>query len=234
MDIKKMTTTALLERKQELELILKPEETTDYFRVPVPKEEGKHDGHRIRTIDLDADKGIKALYCGECKVIITYLFAKDKGWTMESAQAWVREHGKSMAVLNELEKETKGAIPHKERGISQAEIKDELDYLAASVKAEGLNAEAKEIAWGLVREIMGIRGSQIPLDIAEKVGTVLHKKNLERLGQIQALAQEVIDSAQHEEEPEKAGDPELTMDEIKQIVKTQVSVAFRKAQGKID
>lgn len=60
--------------EKELELITKPEETENYIRIPVKAEEGKHDGHRIRMIDIDKDKGIRALYCGECKVIITYLF----------------------------------------------------------------------------------------------------------------------------------------------------------------
>lgn len=60
--------------EEELELILKPEETEAYFRIPVTGEAGKHDGHRIRTIDIDAGKGIKALYCGQDKVIITWLF----------------------------------------------------------------------------------------------------------------------------------------------------------------
>jgi len=75
---------------------LKPEETEDYIRIPV-ESPGKHTDHRIRTITISAKEGIKALYCGECKVIITYLFAKDKGWTMEKARAWVKEHKKGEA-----------------------------------------------------------------------------------------------------------------------------------------
>jgi len=81
---------------KEFEQITKPEETEDYFRVPVPGEEGKHEGHRIRTIDISKEKGIKALYCGECKKNTTYLFSKEDkyGWTMESAREWVKEHEK--------------------------------------------------------------------------------------------------------------------------------------------
>jgi predicted CoA-binding protein len=37
-------------------------------------------------------EGISALYCGKEKKIHTYLFRKDKGWTMASAQRWVNEH----------------------------------------------------------------------------------------------------------------------------------------------
>ncbi len=93
---------------KDFELITKPEETENYIRIPNPKDKGSHDGHRIRTIDISEKEGIKALYCGECKVIITYLFAKDHDWTMEKAKKWVDEHNK---------------------GVSQAEIADELAYL---------------------------------------------------------------------------------------------------------
>jgi len=76
----------------------KVEETEDYIRVPVPGEAGKHEGHRIRTIDISKKEGIKALYCGECKKVITYLFAKDKDWTVAKAKEWVKEHAKDKAL----------------------------------------------------------------------------------------------------------------------------------------
>jgi len=68
----------------------KPETTENYHRIPVDDPD-KHKGHKIRTITVSAKKGIKALYCVDCKKIITYLFDKDK-WTMEEAQRWVDEH----------------------------------------------------------------------------------------------------------------------------------------------
>ena len=70
----------------------KVEETDDFIHVPAPGEEGKHDDHRIRYIDIDKDKGIQAKYCGECKVIISYVFLKEKTWTVKKAVAWVKEH----------------------------------------------------------------------------------------------------------------------------------------------
>jgi hypothetical protein len=72
------------------EAVMKPETTDDYHRIPV-EDADDHKGHKIRTIDVSKEKGIKALYCVECKKIITYLFTTDK-WTMEEAQAWVDEH----------------------------------------------------------------------------------------------------------------------------------------------
>ncbi len=120
-----------------IEIILKPEETENYFRVPVPKEAGKHDGHRIRTIEISAKEGIKALYCGECKVNITYLFDKNHDWTMAKAEAWVKEHSKS---------------------ISQAEIADALDYTIALIKAGDFNEDNIK----LVKEIGRLTGNDIP------------------------------------------------------------------------
>ena len=163
----------------------KPEETDEYFRIPVKGEEGKHDGHKIRTIDVSKEKGIKALYCIDCKKIITYLFSKDDkfGWTMESAQDWVDEHA-----------ETAG------KEISQAEIMDELDYLIRLIDTKGMNDEVKEDAWNLVRKILRIAGSEIPDDILAKVGAVLSKKNKANLKEAQNLIQGVLDNAETEHE----------------------------------
>uniref|UniRef100_A0A6M3J7X8 Putative prohead protease n=3 Tax=viral metagenome TaxID=1070528 RepID=A0A6M3J7X8_9ZZZZ len=118
--------------------VTKPEETEDYIRIPVKEEEGKHDDHRIRTITVSDEKGIKALYCGECKVIVTYLFSKDDeyGWTMASAQEWVDDHAKSYELVDVTAEgdtepqfaihallpglaETKGAIPYKKTPLDE-------------------------------------------------------------------------------------------------------------------
>ena len=64
-----------------------PETTETSLRVPVSDEVGKHKGHKIRTIVISAKKGIKALYCITCKKNITYIFAKNKNWTMATAGA---------------------------------------------------------------------------------------------------------------------------------------------------
>jgi len=80
-----------------------PEQNDKNIRVPVSGEEGKHSNHKIRTIIVSKEKGIKGLYCVDDKKIITYLFAKSKGWTMEKAKAWVSEHTKSLEKIEPLE-----------------------------------------------------------------------------------------------------------------------------------
>jgi len=63
-----------------------PEETDKYIRIPVVECD------ITATIDISKDEGIKALYCGKEKKVATYLFLKEKGWTMEKAKKWVKEH----------------------------------------------------------------------------------------------------------------------------------------------
>ncbi len=72
------------------EVITKPETIENYHRIPI-ESPAKHKDHRIRTITISASKGIKALYCGECKRVITYLFDVEK-FSMQEAQTWVNEH----------------------------------------------------------------------------------------------------------------------------------------------
>jgi len=69
-----------------------PEISKDYIRIPVAKQEAED---RIRTITISSKEGIKALYAANRKVILTYLFARAKGWTMSKARAWVKSHRKS-------------------------------------------------------------------------------------------------------------------------------------------
>jgi len=78
------------------DVVLKPEETEEYIRIPV------RDCKVTATIDISQKEGIKALYCGKEKKVRTYLFAKAKGWTMAKAKAWVKEHeGKEADVAEE-------------------------------------------------------------------------------------------------------------------------------------
>lgn len=90
---------------------IKIEETEEYIRIPAKGEEGKHKGHKIRWITVSAKEGIKGIYCIDCKKIITFVFDKKKGWTLEKAKKWMEEHGKN---IEELEVVEKGVIPFKE------------------------------------------------------------------------------------------------------------------------
>jgi len=82
----------------------KVEVTENYIRIPVSS---GHGGHRIRTITISASQGIKALYCGDCKKVVTYLFDKDK-WDMARAQTWVNEHKRSLEQVEIKKPEYRG------------------------------------------------------------------------------------------------------------------------------
>ncbi len=176
-----------LTETEENEIITKPEETNDFIRIPVDR--GNHEGHRIRTIDISEKEGIKALYCGTDKVIITYLFDKSK-WTMERAKQWVKEHeGKGIEPNQDdgIEIESKHPEPQE---VSQKELLDEIDYLRTLLKNAGRNEAVTE-------------SLNTFFQVEEKQGAVLNKKNKDKLAQIKTLAQEVLDSAGIEEEEEK-------------------------------
>jgi hypothetical protein len=78
-----------------------PEVTENYVRIRVRDPNLFVDGS-FRTIVLSADQGIHAII-GKLKsdptgstVIQNYMFELAKGWTMEKAQAWVKEHKDQM------------------------------------------------------------------------------------------------------------------------------------------
>jgi|GEM_PF-3485974 len=82
-----------------------PEETEDFIHIPVRDADLFVDGS-FRTIDIDADKGIKAVI-GKLKsdpkgstVVQKFIFDKDKDWTMEKAKAWIAEHKDSVESMN--------------------------------------------------------------------------------------------------------------------------------------
>lgn len=174
---------------QELEKLsprLKPEETENYIRIPVSAEEGQHDDHRIRTIDIDKDKGIKALYCGECKVVVTYLFDKNHDWTMQSAQAWVREHAKSYRVLGEKAYWVPG---------DPQIISDEIDYLKVLVLQSTITPEVRGDLYDGIREILAATG-EAPSDISQTLAQQLDADARRKLAEAAGLIQSVLASPQ--------------------------------------
>lgn len=98
-------------------IVTKPEETEDFIHIRV-RDPGDFQDGSFRTIDIDKGKGIKAVIGrlkGETSTTVQkYIFDKSKGWTMASAQAWVKEHEKQI-----IEYEVKGAIPYKKTSLDE-------------------------------------------------------------------------------------------------------------------
>ena len=155
----------------EKEIVTKPEETEEYIRIPV------RECKITATIDISKDEGIKALYCGKEKEIATYLFAKDHGWTMAKARAWVKEHAKKYLIAETTTTENDDIniivvkipdIPqiYKGKKTSQEEIMDEIGYLHALItEGGGVSDKTREEAWILVEDILRLPGGDIPVNI---------------------------------------------------------------------
>ena len=150
---------------KQFEAITKPEETDEFIRIPVRTCE------ITATIDISKEEGIKALYCGKEKEIATYLFLKEKGWTMAKARAWVKEHAKKYLIA-ETTTTLDGIsivavkVPdtpqlYKQEKTSQEQIIDEIDYLKSLIEKEGLSREGKES----FEELMRISGYDKPVEI---------------------------------------------------------------------
>jgi len=120
----------------------KVEVTENYVRVPA--DSGDHEGHRIRTIDISTEKGIKALYCGECEVIVTYLFDKDK-WDVAKAKQWVADHNKS--VVHALEYKWLAVLEEEEQEVEELpEIPLEEFLEADALEQQALEMRAKSLS----------------------------------------------------------------------------------------
>jgi HK97 family phage prohead protease len=80
----------------------RPEETDDFIHIPV-RDKGQFVDGSFKTVDISKSKGIKSVM-GKLKnppegqagsmVVQKFLFAKAKGWTMQKAKDWVKEHSK--------------------------------------------------------------------------------------------------------------------------------------------
>lgn len=77
------------------------DENDKNVRIPLPGEVGKHIDHKLRTIIVNAEEGVKALYCVNEKRIVAYIFAKNKGWDLVKGKAWVKERVKLYKSFNE-------------------------------------------------------------------------------------------------------------------------------------
>lgn len=105
--------------------VTKPEETENFIHIPVRSASSFVDDS-FRTITLSESQGIKSVI-GKLKSdpdgptkIQKYMFDKDKGWTMEKAKKWVKDH-KEDGLPADVEKEESA----RERLLQDAQIRAE-------------------------------------------------------------------------------------------------------------
>jgi len=92
-----------------------------------------------------------------------YRYPKD---TWAAGQA--RTHCKGHDGTFEAASEEAVTAPHRERDLSQAQIRDEFDYAKALIVEGNLGEDSLKAAWDIVRELlMRYPGGDIPVDILE-------------------------------------------------------------------
>ncbi len=177
-------------------IVTKPEDTEKFIRIPAKGEEGKHKGHKIRWMDVSTKEGIRGIYCIDCKKIITFVFAKDKGWTMAKAKKWMEDHEK--IVSNYFLNIDMDSFKDRElQGIDWDDVK-------ANIEKEELEDKRKAVGIFDINELANIVNENKELkekikDLELKAGAVLNAKNKSNLKNAQSLIQSVLDSAGEEE-----------------------------------
>ena len=189
------------ETNMEEDVINKPEDTDDSIRIPVKGEEGKHKGHKIRWMTVSIKEGIRGIYCIDCKKIITYVFDKKKGWTMEKAKKWMTEHGKIVCdYFEKMDWDVLGGAEPGEINWEHFKASMEMD------EKEKDDEDEKDLEMNdLINRICEINIENKELkeklkDFELKAGAVLNAKNKKNLKDAQALIQAVLDSAATGEE----------------------------------
>lgn len=113
----------------------KIEQTKTQIRIPVDR---KKKDDIIRTITISEDEGISALYAVKRKIVLTYIFKKSKGWTLEKAKRWVEKNKSNKGFMAKH----KLAYVEKKDGELRAVASDETkDRHGDVVKVEGWKLE---------------------------------------------------------------------------------------------
>ena len=134
-----------------------------------------------------------------------YRYNKDV-WTAQEAGNHCKEHEGTFEAANE-ENQTESVsstirldslgntTTMRSGNPSQAEIGDEIDYLLSTIKTEGLNEANLKTSWALVDQIIRLSGSDIPVEIAEKIGKKPEVTGEEVLAIVQVSVETAINQA---------------------------------------
>jgi len=74
------------------------EKQTRYIRISVNR---KRKDDITRTINIDREKGIKALYATNRRVVLEYIFLRSK-WTLREAKRWVEQHKNNQESMKKI------------------------------------------------------------------------------------------------------------------------------------
>ena len=142
---------------------------------------------------------------------------------------------KELETLSTKDEDIVNKPEGKDRGaVTQSGVKDEIDFLKGLIGDAGLDSEAMEEAWELVRQIMRLAGDDIPDDIRDEIGVIITTEQELKTRDAIDYLEAYLEGAKVDEEPDKP-EPELELDEarIGEIIVEAVGEAIGKAQGKI-
>ena len=119
-----------------------PETTANLVRIPV-NPRSKED--KIRTISIDSEKGISALYNINRKNIVTYLFDRTK-WTMSTARSWISDHKNVKKCRDTLAQElSKMNIDTSYRGLNKVmHDRETEDKIISDIAERAKNGKAQQ------------------------------------------------------------------------------------------
>ena len=178
-----------------------PGEGKEYIVIMCKKEDGPMEEQSYRYDKDIWTKGLAKMHCNAHDGKFEAASEEGKGLAEDIANAPVVD----------LTGEENEEHENKPKEYTQAQLADDLDYLVQNITQVGINEDNAEVAMTLASEIIGrLPGADIPVDIQAKVGAVLNAKNKDRLKQIQALAQAVLDSADKPADGDKQLEKEET------------------------
>lgn len=63
----------------------------------------QHVAHNIHVLNIDNRRGIRSIFCVDCRENIVYFFAKDKKWSEKNACQWIENYTKDLVGIYVVE-----------------------------------------------------------------------------------------------------------------------------------
>lgn len=164
------------------------------IRIPVSRE---HEGHEVCSAVVSVSKGIKAIVCKKCDAALGYVFQKNRNWTIEKAEKYVKEMGESPSKPSETD------------WVMNTEVfmltKDNHDFTLGIEKEEPEDNgilkldDSKRIVYGvfLVPDKFDRQGDKVIMEDVEKVahGFLKDYRAVDEMHEKQTTDADVVESA---------------------------------------
>ena len=151
-----------------------------------------------------------------------YRYPKDT-WGAGEARSHCKTHDGTFEAARQESLEVPEIKERHEAKLSQAQIKDELDYAKMLIAEGNLSENTLSAAWDIIRMLLRFPGGDIPVDIIMGFKAEVGIKNWERLKQIQQLFQAILDATELKEPKSESWDCK----EVAQLIAEQIRESWR-------